>query len=1139
MSVTGKEYKLAIRIAGVIDKSFNVSLMSANGSLKKAVYSLDSDFTRLDRGFDTIMGVGSKAFHAIASAAAVAATAIGAAAAAAINVGMEFEKQMATVQAISGASADELGRLTDKARELGRSSAFSATEVGQAMEYMGMAGWKTGQMLAGIEGVLNLAAASGEDLATVSDIVTDDLTAFHMEAEETARMVDVMAQAARSSNTNVQMMGETFKYAGTVAGAMGYQIEDLAIAAGLMASSGIKASNAGTALRNIISRMTKPTKESAEAMAALGLSLEREDGTMHSFLEIMEQMRKGMSGMTETQKAYYAASLGEQRGMAGLLAIANSTDQQFESLTDAIYNAEGAARQMAEIRLDNLAGDVEIFRDALADAGIELSQNMNGPLRGLVQTGTGIVNSAAARIPKAVQKISSEFPTLQRKFKKFAQPVFSGIMSAGSFIIRNGKAIISILAGIGAALAAYKAVSAVTHAVKAIMSLGSLNPVTLGIMAAVAAIGVLAGAITAIKQHEQELVDDSLARHFGDIVLSMEEIQAAAEHIVSSESLGGVRKALDAFNDLDGISSMMEENISAVDKMNWKISIGMELSEDEKETYKQEIDEYIKRAQDYALQSQYAVSLNMQLAFSEGDLESQNVVDKVNQFYADKYDELASLGTQLNEALTEAFNDGLLDIEETRVIADIQREMAEVQKSLATGEFNAQLSVLGMEYGGGNLTADSFQNLMDEVYKQVDEAAGAYKEAYIKNMAANTAAYEGGGLTDAEYNNSLEDLNMNYLMETGDLRANANNFLLDTIMNQYAGELDPAIESYMQQAQETLASYAEHGEWDWMDRTGALWMGMVDEFSSSDLDSTTKKAISQLMECMGPSVEEMREIERQYEALGGNASESFTKGLSNYSLLDAMVNADKESANYVLSEQLMASGLYDSFYKGMFEQADDRYGIENMSYLDHISAEIGNAAAAKAASKVTVAAESVIRPVVSGTYDSTQGMIDEYYSKGFEAAADLSVTLNTQYNNLPSGMEGLRGELKGRYGTGKNAGWASNIDHNAFGGFVMDKELSWLAENGPEAVVPLDGSQRAVSLWEKTGQLLGMDSILDRYDLNGGSQNTVKVEWKPTYQFYGEAPSKEDLTDAAKISQDEFDRHMKEFIKTYGRVSFG
>lgn len=1132
MSAKGKEYELAIRIAGIVDKSFSTSFGTVERTLNKTVSNLDKDFTKLDKGFDGIMAVGSKAFQAVATAASVAATAIGAATAAAVNVGMDFEKQMSSVQAISGASGSELEALTDTARKLAQTSVFSATEVGQAMEYMGMAGWKTEQMLAGIEGVLNLAAASGEDLATVSDIVTDDLTAFHMEAEETARMVDVMAQAAMNSNTNVAMMGETFKYAGTVAGAMGYQIEDIAIATGLMASSGIKASEAGTALRSIITRMAKPTKESAEAMEALGLSLERNDGSMYSFLEIMEQMRKGMAGMTETQKAYYAAELAGKQAMAGLLAVADSTDQQFEELTRAIYSAEGAAQRMADIRMDNLAGDVQIFQDALADAGIELYQELNGPLRSLVQMGTGFINNAAIQIPKAVNKISAEFPALQRKFKKFAQPVFSGIMDGGKWIIKHGNGIISVLAGIGAALAAYKAASSIVHIVNAIMSLGSLNPVTLGILGVVAAIGLLVGAIAAYKQHEKELVDQSLASHFGSISLSMEELQKVAEYIVSSECLGGVKKALEAFKDLDSISTAMEDAVSEIDKLNWKISIGIELTEGENEAYKQAIDTYVKSAQEYALQSQYAVSMNLQIAFSDDDFEGQNVVTKVNQFYQDKYNELSLLGTQLNEAITDAFNDGLLDIKETKVIADIQRQMAEIEEALATGEFDAQLSVIGMEYAGsGSLTADSFQNLQEELASQVAKASSAYQESYVKNYAAIQAAYNSGDyLSESEYQNALESLQATYLENIGAIQAKAINFQLETIMNQYAGELDPAIESYMQQAQETMASYVENGEYDWLSRPVVLWMGMMDEFADSDLDKTTRKAIAQLLKAMQPSVEGMQAIKQQYEDMGKEVPESVLKGLSDFALLDVLsrANLNSSSVGNVLGEQLAGSEYYDSFYKSIIEQ------LQGIDYYvpEEVVRGINNATAMATAESITAAVEANVRPAVEGMYAWSQEAIDEYFAQDFQATADVAITFNPYWRqketvfSSPAMLDGL---LKGVGGL--------DIDQNADGGIIRNKELSWLAERGPEAVIPLDGSRNAVSLWEKAGQILGMENRFDDIDLGGG--DTVTVSYSPVLNFYGEAPSKDDLMDALDISQDKFDRLMDRYLKNHSRVSFG
>ncbi len=1113
MSVTGKEYKLAIRIAGSIDKSFSTSLAAANSTLHRTVAAVNKDFASLDKGFDAIMGAGSKAFHAAAAAATVAATAIGAATAAAVKVGMEFEKQMSAVQAISGASAGELSQLTDKARELGQTSVFSAEEVGKAMEYMGMAGWKTEQMLAGIEGVLNLAAASGEDLAVVSDIVTDDLTAFHMEAEETARMVDVMAQAAMNSNTNVEMMGETFKYAGTVAGAMGYQIEDIAIATGLMASSGIKASNAGTALRNIITRIAKPTKESAEAMEALGLALERDDGSMYSFLEIMQQMRSGMAGMTEVQKAYYAAELGGQRGMPGLLAIANSTDRQFEELTEAIYNSEGAAQDMAGIRLDNLAGDVQIFKDSLADAGIELSRELNGPLRGLVQMGTGLVSRAAEQIPKAVNKISAEFPALQRKFKKFAQPVFSGIMGAGKWVVKHGRGIISVISGIGAALAAYKAASTIVHTVNAIMSLGSLNPVTLGIMGVVGAIGLLVVAYAAYKQQEQELVDQSLADHFGSISLSMEDLQRAAEHIIGSESLGGVKKALEAFEDLEGISATMQEAVSEIDKMNWKISIGMGLTEDEEESYKQTIDTYIKAAQDYALQTQYAVSLNLQFAFSEDDLEGQNVVAKVNQFYQDKYDDLSTLGTQLNDAVTDAFNDGLLDIKETKVIADIQRQMAEIEEALATGEFDAQLSVLGLKYAGGSLTAESFMNLQEELAAQAAEASAAYHESYVKNYAAIQAAYKAGDLNETEYQKAQEGLQKQYLDNTASLQARSLKFMSETIMQQYGDEF----EDFYANLQQVMEEYKERGiDFDdpdstWKGYAGAAWDDMLFSIYSGGLSDDAKGAVSQLLSYMEPLLEQVEASEKQFMDWGYETPEYLEDVLSDITFLKAI--AVKNSLG-------SAKGDLDALKRvvGM-AFADDSYYQE--------AAEASQAIPEGIAAGMEAAWEGKVPKAVEEMYAWSQEEINEQFASGFEVAADVAVMLkpNLQYETV---KQMNLNRLSHGY---------LQIDENADGGIIRNKELSWLAEKGPEAVIPLDGSRNAVSLWEKAGQLLGMGSAFDGLDLGGGE--TVTVQYSPVLNFYGEAPSRDDLTDALEISQDKFDSLMARYLKTHSRVSFG
>ena len=237
--------------------------MASDGTLK---FDTLIDSSGFQKGISSIGEIAQKGLKATSDILKGSMTAIAGLGGAAIKIGSDFESGMSKVAAISGASGQELEKLTDKAKEMGSTTKFSATESAAAFEYMAMAGWKTEDMLNGIEGIMSLAAASGEDLATTSDIVTDALTAFGMKASDAGHFSDVLAQASSNANTNVGMMGETFKYVAPVAGALGYTAEDTALAIGLMANAGIKGSSAGTALRSMMSRLTKPTKEVQSAM---------------------------------------------------------------------------------------------------------------------------------------------------------------------------------------------------------------------------------------------------------------------------------------------------------------------------------------------------------------------------------------------------------------------------------------------------------------------------------------------------------------------------------------------------------------------------------------------------------------------------------------------------------------------------------------------------------------------------------------------------------------------------------------------------------------------------------------------------------------------------------------------------------
>lgn len=312
----------------------------------------------------------------------------------ATTISASFEQQMSKVQAISGATADEMTQLSEKAQEMGAKTKFSASESGQAFEYMAMAGWKTSDMLNGIEGIMNLAAASGEELASVSDIVTDALTAFGLQASDSAHFADVLAKASSNSNTNVSMMGATFKYVAPLAGSLGYSIEDTAVAVGLMANAGIKGEQAGTALRATLTRLAKPPKDAAAALDALGVSITNSDGTIKPLNSSLIELRSKFAGLSDEEKVQMASSIAGQEAMSGFLAIINASDDDFNNLATAIANSDGTAQSMADTMNNNLNGQITLLKSALEGVAIEIGTRVLPPLTEFITKITEKISTA-------------------------------------------------------------------------------------------------------------------------------------------------------------------------------------------------------------------------------------------------------------------------------------------------------------------------------------------------------------------------------------------------------------------------------------------------------------------------------------------------------------------------------------------------------------------------------------------------------------------------------------------------------------------------------------------------------------------------------------------------------------------------
>lgn len=1140
-----REYKMAIKIAGEVEKSFYNSTKLTKKELREIARNASTTSATLSQtfsrglsdaapAFNGIEKASAAAFHAVTTAAAAAAAAVGGITAASVAVGASFEEQMSTVRAISGASGAEMKELNEMAKELGATTQFTATEAGQAMEYMAMAGWKTQDMLNGMPGVLNLAAASGEDLAATSDIVTDAMTAFGLSADEVGHFSDVLAATATNSNTTVGMMGETFTYAASLAGAMGYNIEDTSIAIGLMANSGIKASQAGTALRKIFTETVGGAKVSAKAFGEMTIATTKQDGSMRDLKDVMTDLRGAFSAMTDSEKALNAENIAGKTGMSGLLAIVNASEADFTKLSDAVYDCAGAAEAMADIRLDNLSGDVTIAKSAMEGLGIQIYEDLSEPLRYAVQAGTALIGQFSARLgdKNFISDITEKIPTAIRETKQFGSALVDftePFFKIAKWLLNNPGVIVGTIAAVGTALATYKIANGVMSIVTA---LGALGPVGGGILALGAIVGVITGIGFAVKKAANEAKKANLDAHFGKISLSLSELNKIAEDIIETDNLGQVRNAIAAFENLDGVQDSINESLAAINKTNWKVSIGMELSKTEMEEYQSNLGSYVQQCQQYVTDKQYAINLAVGV-LTDDDLKGQNIVQQVNDFYTGKQNELADLGTKLNEAITDAFQDGLLDMDEAKRISEIQAEMAEIQAALAGTNFDAEMETLSIKYGGA-LDADSFQNLQAELAEKAESAKGDYEEAFTSAAASALTMLKDDAINQSQYDDMIGEYKKNYLDQIAGIEASAAEFQVKTITQQYKSEIseaDPALkEAIEKQINEMMSS-----DQIWNTNTSADdWRSAMqrvfdESLAGIELNATTKDAMGELYNQLLPTKEQLEGVVKQCEEAGKEIPEAIMTSLSNINQIGALSgNADalwteignslgnsKEYATVLELAETQGVSLPEALKEGMLKKQPE-------------AAE----QAEKILKDIKVQFEEGIEVTVPVTYE----VVSDYYNRFVARPETIKLKdVMQESQDISTGVpQGIMDALPG-YATG---------------GLIEKPTVAWFAEESPEMAIPIDGSRNAINLWHLAGQLLGMDtgkqiesdglsSLASEINHNSiTNESSTPVNFSPQINFYGNAPEKSDMEDVLDSSLDKFKALYREMQRQEGRLAF-
>lgn len=1132
------EYRMAIKIAGEIEKSLynttDLTRKELNKIAREAAYTSYLTKESFRRGiketepfFEGLEKAGVKAFKVLASTAAVAGTAVIGIGTASAKAGMEFESAFAGVKKTTDATEQEYEALRKEILTMTRDIPAVGTEIAEVAEAAGQLGIQKGKLLDFTRTMIDLGESTNLASTEGASALAKFANITKMSADNYGRLGSTIVDLGNNfATTEADIVGMSTRLAssGELAGFTEAQILAMATS---MSSVGIEAEAGGSAMSKMIKMVQvaveTESKSLREYAKVAGLSVnEFKDAFNKDGLSAVAAFISGLNDMERNGKSATVIldemGLTEVRLSNTLLSLANADNLMYNAVETAnkAWKENTALTKEAAQRYETTESKLAVMKNGFTEMGIEISDQFNGPLREGIDIITDMVHAATDEISgsnvigEIAQEIIDGVPaairiikTLTETIGDFAQP----FLTVGGWLVDNPKILESTIVGVSTALITYKTVKGVSALASAFSSLGAASLPVFGVTGVVAAIG---GITTAIKKSSAEAKKANLDRHFGNISLSMRELEEAAAYIVSNDSMGELQESISRLRALDGIDRSIEDAVSELNRMNWKVGIGMELSEDDQISYKQNIESYVTDVQRYIEEEQYAVNLAVGV-LTEGDLESSNIVTQLNDFYAGKSTELARLGTELNEVVTNAFNDNLLSIPEAEKISELQQQIADMKAKLATGNYEAGLDLLGIKYASGELDAETFMNMQAEINEQMESAKQYYDEAYLAFNQSQRSMLTEGTITQEEYDKNIKSAESGYLEQVGSLQSRAVDFQTDTILRQYKdvfGNIDNGIlEGKLEEIFNNGLQNIENG----IPATIA-WSPdqILYELGLDELDNATNNAIKELWDSgMAEQFKQMEITRREYLGKGRELPAGLGESIRKASLI-GMVAGDKESA-------WSAMGL---------EIADNEQYKEKIKEFTDQGAEIPEAFAA-----AIIKNKEVINEPIYEIYDYTQQELIKAFNKDMDVELGINFMLNSRSIVNPDNRK-MRAYAKG--------------------GIATEPQLALIAEAGyDEFLIPADGSPRSVNLWQQAGEELGVFNRKDGFStlaariigdfgdsISNNSEENNRFSYSPIYNFYGDSPSKKDLDEHIEESFEKWEDMMNRWMKDNRRYDF-
>lgn len=1041
-----KQFSVGITISGEVSPTLNKSVKQATSLLNKL--DIKGQFQAMDKvygkAFDSYWRGSLNAVKSVAKATVAVSGALIGVGAAATKAGMEYESAFAGVKKTVDATVEQFEILDKGIRDMSLRIPSSAVDIAGVMEVAGQLGITTDNLLAFTDTMIRLGVSTnlGADEAATSLAKFANITQMDPKNYEKLGSVIVdLGNNYATTEADIVSMATKMASTGDLLGLTKPQIMAVATA---MSAVGIEAERGGSTMSKLLKKIQLAVETDPEQLKkyadVAGMSIadfsklfgEDALAATSAFIEGIDDVeRNGKSAVAILDDM----GLNEIRLSNTILALAGGEDLLSGAIEMAnkAWDENTALNEESEKRFGTTESKVQILKNSLTNLGIEGFYSIEGYVKDALDWASELIQKFTeyATGPQGLSKwidwLKKNVPKVISNVRRFGKTVLDfldPLFDIGKWMFNNPEFLGKAFIFLGTALSTYKIVTSLTKIVGAVTTLGS-NPVIAGMTALM---GVTAGIVTSIiqsKENFQYLVDMKLDEVFGDISLSMGDIEDVTKYLLDNGKLDELAESLKQFEEVSGIEEAIGSVVSDLNRMNWKVGIGIDLKPDEIETYQSDIEQFIEQSQDYISQQRYSVKISLDI-LGGNTWNSSEIQYKLSYVYNKYYSEMSSLGKDLSDAVNDAFADRILDVDEISKIADIQGKMAKIQEKLATSEYEAQMYLLGKEFKATDLTKDSYYNLQSSVADELAKTSDAYKETR-KNAIANAyLMYDEGLIDDSMLNTLINDAWNSSLNQIAQLESKSADFLIDSVFEKVGGA--DIIDKFSSTAAELVNEYFNNPEYAWAWSNPDVTSGSVlfDEMTMALRDAmgisldVASGAAQEIGEEFQPIYDMLQELTDDYERQGIDIPKFLQNTLDTVELFNMLAN---NKGDFVTD--MVATAI--------------QHNPEALSKL-----------------------QTFVASLETQAYDLGENVI----YKIWQGAQDYINAPVAKAPPVPSGV---------------------TIPGHATGGIFDIPHIAAFAEDGPEAAIPINGTRSAKKLWLQTGQLLGMRGAFDDVEIGGGS----------------------------------------------------